>query len=212
MKIIGLTGRARAGKGTVAGVIKQYCETKNLVCVTYAFADPIYAMIQALLQADDVDFPYGKNENNPAVLLGTSPRYADKSKDIPWLGVSIRTLAETLGDEWGQRLINRDIWRIKAAQWLDRVKYADDADVAVFTDVRYYDEAVFVQKEGGCLIRVSRPDTPAQKPTQCVGGDPDHASRKGIAPARCDAFVVNCSTLDALRADAEYTFHLLTGI
>lgn len=210
MKIIGLTGQARAGKDTVARYIKQYCADKALICATYAFADPIYDMIQALLGAKSSDFPHGRNvglysPDRPSV-------YADKEKVIPGLGVSIRTLAETLGTEWGRQVIGPNIWTDMAHRWLEyRVKGL--VDVMIFTDIRYQNEADFVKKEGGKIIEVSVPqDQPASKPRQCVGGVDGHSSKNGIAPAQCDAFIVNRSTLDALRADAEYAFHSLTGV
>ncbi len=129
--IIGITGRARSGKDTVAefilGAIGGY---------RYSFADPLRAMLVPL--GVDMNDPYWK---------------ARKEEVIPALGVSPRRMLQTLGTEWGRNLINDDLWVLMAQQRL-----LNNGPGMIIPDVRFENEAAWVRRHGGLLIHVSRPD------------------------------------------------------
>jgi hypothetical protein len=84
MILIGLHGKAHAGKDTVGQMLVGYGLDR------VAFADPIKRMlIEGLgLTAEHFDSPL-------------------KEEPIPWLGKSPRQLMQTLGTEWGRDLVNR---------------------------------------------------------------------------------------------------------
>lgn len=132
--LIGITGRARSGKDTVANFI-----VAAIGGYRYSFADPIRAMLVPL--GVDMSDPYWQ---------------ARKEEPIPALGVSPRRMMQTLGTEWGRQLINPDLWLIMAHQRL-----LGNGPGMVVSDVRFENEAAWIRKHGGRIIHVIRPDTKA---------------------------------------------------
>lgn len=129
IRVIGVTGRARAGKDTVANMIKDHIGGSR-----YSFATPIYDMLAAI----GFDF--------------RSSTWSDhKDKTIPGLGVSPRRMLQTLGTEWGRELVHPDFWLMLAEIQLDKMSRM------VVSDVRFENEATWVRKHG-VLIRVVRTD------------------------------------------------------
>lgn len=132
--LIGITGRARSGKDTVANFI-----VAAIGGYRYSFADPIRAMLATL--GVDMSDPYWQ---------------ARKEEPIPALGVSPRRMMQTLGTEWGRQLINPDLWLIMAHQRL-----LQSGPGMVIPDVRFDNEAAWIRKHGGRIIHVFRPDAKA---------------------------------------------------
>lgn len=132
--LIGIAGRARSGKDTVANFI-----VAAIGGYRYSFADPIRAMLVPL--GVDMSDPYWQ---------------ARKEEPIPALGVSPRRMMQTLGTEWGRQLINPDMWLIMAHQRL-----LQNGPGMVISDVRFDNEAAWIRKHGGRIIHVIRPDTKA---------------------------------------------------
>lgn len=132
--LIGIAGRARSGKDTVANFI-----VAAIGGYRYSFADPIRTMLAPL--GVDMSDPYWQ---------------ARKEESIPALGVSPRRMMQTLGTEWGRQLINPDLWLIMAHQRL-----LQNGPGMVVSDVRFDNEAAWIRKHGGRIIHVIRPDTKA---------------------------------------------------
>lgn len=132
--LIGIAGRARSGKDTVANFI-----VAAIGGYRYSFADPIRAMLAPL--GVDMSDPYWQ---------------ARKEEPIPALGVSPRRMMQTLGTEWGRQLINPDLWLIMAHQRL-----LQNGPGMIIPDVRFDNEAAWIRKHGGRIIHVVRPDTKA---------------------------------------------------
>jgi hypothetical protein len=129
--LIGITGRARSGKDTVANFV-----IAAVGGYRYSFADPIRAMLMPL--GIDMSDPYWQ---------------ARKEDVIPVLGVSPRRMMQTLGTEWGRNLISPDLWVVLAHQCLLR-----NGPGMVIPDVRFENEAAWVRKHGGRIIHVVRPN------------------------------------------------------
>lgn len=129
-KLIGLVGRARVGKDTVAEYLwEQY------TLLPYAFAVPVKDMLEP--------------------VFGDLFYRGDREQPIEWLGKSPRQLMQTLGTDWGRDMIHPDLWVLIAdQQWKN---YPGRAGM-VFTDVRFRNEAEWVLREGGTLIHLVRPD------------------------------------------------------
>lgn len=161
--LIGIAGRARSGKDTVANFI-----VAAIGGYRYSFADPIRAMLVPL--GVDMSDPYWQ---------------ARKEEPIPTLGVSPRRMMQTLGTEWGRRLINPDLWLIMAHQRL-----LQNGPGMVISDVRFDNEAAWIRKHGGRIIHVIRPDTKAVEA---------HASEDGIEMQDTDARLFNSGTLEELQ-------------
>lgn len=132
--LIGIAGRARSGKDTVASFI-----IAAIGGYRYSFADPIRAML----------VPLGVDMNDPYWQ-------ARKEDVIPALGVSPRRMMQTLGTEWGRQLINPDLWLIMAHQRL-----LQNGPGMIIPDVRFENEAAWIRKHGGWIIHVIRPEAKA---------------------------------------------------
>lgn len=127
--VIGLTGRARSGKDTVA----DFLIAARPGLRRYAFADPIRKML----------IPLG-------VDLRDDYWVERKEETIPLINASPRRLMQTLGTEWGRNLIHPDLWLRFAEQDL-----LNNGPGVVITDVRFENEAEFVRKYG-VLIHIKR--------------------------------------------------------
>lgn len=131
--IIGLAGRARAGKDTVAETILRIGAARY----RYRMAGPIKAMLKAGLDIDvDADD-------------------AGKDSRLTHLGRSARELLQLLGTDWGRNLVHRDIWVIEAQQ-----AYMGQGAGMVISDIRFANEAHWVRQAGGKVIHVQRHNAP----------------------------------------------------
>lgn len=139
--IIGFTGKAGAGKDTAANVLVEHYGFHQV-----AFADPMRAMMEALLE------PAGLEEYMKRDL---------KEATIPELGVSYRHMMQTLGTEWGRGL-GSDFWiRLAGARI-----YSSRASLInrwVISDVRFPNEAEWIQARGGRVIHIARPGIQAAR-------------------------------------------------
>lgn len=131
-RLIGLVGKARVGKDTVAGHILD-----NYGLMQYAFADPLKDMLEA--------------------VFGDKFRGGDREQVIDWLGKSPRQLMQTLGTEWGRDCVHPDLWVLFAEQeWLKA--QARKAPGLVISDVRFDNEAAWIHGAGGLLLEIVRPE------------------------------------------------------
>ena len=167
MVIIGLTGPAGCGKDTVADHLAS-----ELGYARYAFADPLRAALVAGLGIDPACFTNRDLKEKPHVLYGVSPR----------------RMLQTLGTEWGRKLIADDVWLRRAALFAHQAA-RKGSKALVISDVRFENEAAWVRKQG-LLLHIHRPD---------VGAVETHASEAGVSfVAGADARIENTSTVQAL--------------
>lgn len=139
LAVIGVTGAAGAGKGTVAAMLGWH---------EVSFADPLYDMISAMTR-------YSVEQLKDRQF---------KEQVIPWLGKSPRQLLQTLGTDWGRDIVAKDVWRRIFAQ---RIRGAQLLGVCcvVVPDVRFDDEADLIHDEfRGVIWEVTRPGAQT-----CVG-------------------------------------------
>lgn len=172
--LLGLTGRAGAGKDTVAAYLEaQYA------FAPIGFADPIRDMLGVLLQHVEVDGAWLCERDL-------------KELPAPVLGLSYRALAQTLGTEWG-RSLRADLWlRIGEYRTNQRL---DAGDNVVLCDVRFPNEAAWLKAAGGVLVRVER---------DSVADVRAHESEQHTSALEADHVIENNSSLGALehRIDA----------
>ena len=137
MAIVGLTGYARSGKDTVAGIlVNEYGFTR------VAFADKIKELLWHV---------------NP--LLETFYDLQSSVDEIGWeeskKDSEVRRLLQDLG-VGARRVLGEDVWVITALREMD-----DTDQKYVVTDVRFENEAVMIKQLGGQLWRVKRPGVEA---------------------------------------------------
>jgi hypothetical protein len=136
--LIGLTGRAGAGKDTLADHL-----VSSFGYVKYSLASPL------------------KNGLN-ATFGFTPEQWTDrawKEEVIPWIGRSPRQLAQTLGTDWGRELVAGDIWLRCAGNFIDTLPKGCPG--VVIADVRFNNEALFIKHRGGVVCQITRPDVEA---------------------------------------------------
>lgn len=134
--IVGLIGKKRAGKDTVAETL-----TREFGFVRYAFADPLKATMLDL----DPFVPDGWLYSRLSDLV--RERGWETAKEIPEVrrllqahGVAIRT-------------------HVSESVWVDATmsRVMDETRPVVVTDVRFPNEADTIEAAGGVLVRVHRP-------------------------------------------------------
>lgn len=141
--VIGIAGRARSGKDTVASFILAAVGGYR-----YSFADPIRAMLVPL--GIDMSDPYWQDR---------------KEEVIPALGSSPRRLMQTLGTEWGRDTIHPNLWLLLANQRL-----LNAGPGMIVSDIRFENEAQWVRNCGGMVIHLFRPDAPNVEAHASEGG------------------------------------------
>lgn len=112
-----------------------------------------------------------------------------KEKPLEALGgVTPRKMMQTLGTEWGRKLIDEDLWVNVAKQRIARIGNSSPVDLVyvLITDIRFNNEAPLCD----AILRVNRDD---------VSDVPKHASEKGIFKKHVKWEVDNNGTLVDLR-------------
>lgn len=128
-QIIGIAGKARAGKSSVAAYIAEHYGAEVL-----AFADPIRAGLMRMF-------------NIPQSFMEE-----DKELAIPGIGASYRKMAQTLGTEWGRGMIHPDVWLLHMGR---RIGVLDAEGRVVIPDVRFPNEADWIRSQG-VLVHIVR--------------------------------------------------------
>lgn len=138
--LIGLTGRAGAGKSTVAAYLEHEWAMHQI-----AFAEPIQSMLCQLFSMAGIDGAW------------TAERGL---KELPTtLGFSYRHLAQSLGTEWARHQLADDFWLRVAAARIDAPLMR--AEHVVISDVRFPNEATWLRGRGGVVVRVLREGLPS---------------------------------------------------
>lgn len=133
MILVGIAGRAGAGKDTVGDILIR----------DYGFAATHFAFRLKQMISD---------------LLGEGiERWADRDwreTVHPRSGQTPRYMAQTLGTEWGRETISSTLWIDDTFRRLDGGKLPRVA----ITDLRFENEASHIRARGGRVIHVKRPD------------------------------------------------------
>lgn len=196
IKIIGLTGKARAGKDTVANIIHSYMTQHTDMTVNFedtyvlgleSFAAPIKSMVAMLL-----DFFAVGSIQQPTTLQP----YIDgdkKEEIIDVLKASPRKLMQTLGTEWGRNLISDSIWIDSMKARIGMYKHAIDhghaGALVVCTDTRFDNEAEALTSMGGVIVEVVRDEAPEVA---------EHASEGGIDSKYITITIFNNGSIEDL--------------
>lgn len=166
--LIGLAGRAGAGKSTVSFHLEDKHDFEPV-----AFAAPIQAMIFALFNESGIDGAWCVER---------------ELKELPSaIGPSYRELAQTLGTEWGRQLMGKEFWLRIALRKLQLARQ-HEADV-VISDVRFANEAEWLRAQGGVLVRIDRRNASAVR---------DHASEREGDTIAADHVIDNNGSLAVL--------------
>ncbi|WP_043309539.1 deoxynucleotide monophosphate kinase [Pseudomonas sp. ML96] len=166
--LIGLAGRARVGKDTVARYLAAH-----LTLISYAFADPLKQALASMFH-----------------LTASQLDGAEKEQPLPWLGKSPRELMQRLGTEWGRNQVHPQLWLLLAELNLQLLAEHDQAmKGVVIRDVRFDNEAEWVRSKGGVILHITRPDADEVA---------HHSSESGVRRCASDFALVNDGTLNDL--------------
>lgn len=166
--IIGLAGRKRAGKDSFADAF-----LKRRPMLRDSFAYPIKQAIAAMFEITIEELESRKHEF------------------IPGIGKAYRDLMQTLGTEWGRDKVHADIWVELLAE-----RYAKSATRnLMITDVRFDNEAKWINNQGGKVFLISRP----------VGTNLDkHRSEKGVDDKYISGVIFNDHSLEVFQNVAKH--------
>lgn len=165
-RLIALTGLAGSGKTTAAEALMEQG------WVRVKFADTLKRMVRAMGLTDE------HVEGDLKEVL------------VDWLGRRTpRYLMQSLGTEWGRRMVHPDVWVSIARQRILEAQ-ADGFDVVV-DDCRFDNEAAAVRALGGHVVGIVGRGGIA-------GG---HVSEAGVVP---DMSITNDGSLEAFRARVVY--------
>ena len=129
--IIGLAGKARAGKTTAADYIAAKHEIHS-----YAFADPLKAAACQLFGI------------TPQMAYGTGGY--DREQIVTQWGISVREMLQKLGTECMRMNFGADFWTKRAEIAADQHRHL------IISDLRFDNEAAWVKSKGGIVINITR--------------------------------------------------------
>lgn len=177
--VIGLVGYAGSGKDTVARYMRDHKKYERV-----ASADPIKRMVMSLMEASGF-VGRGIHPEDPDFY-----DFFEKHKNTEMFpGATLRRVLQTLGTEWGRKLIDQDIW-VRCSIEITR-SFLSSEHLVVWTDVRFPNEADAVLNEfGGQLWYIYRPGMDVMK----------HESESHIwdIRERCSRMIPNTSDLAVL--------------
>ena len=134
--VIGIGGKKTAGKDYTANIIKEFFESKDEKVQLIAFADTLRDVTKTL--GIDVDGIYASGQKDSLILPG-------------W-NITLRELLQYLGTDC-LRSKNENVWVDSAHSKID-----PDANVVIFTDVRFQNEIDYVESfNRGSSVYINNP-------------------------------------------------------
>jgi hypothetical protein len=192
--LIGLVGATGCGKTTLAnGLVSRRGFTR------VHMGQPIKDMLRTLgLSTEQLTGPPDVRKRPTDLLGGRSPRHA----------------METLGTDWGRRMISSDIWA-NVVEMRVRQMWSHSPAPVVIDDLRFPSDWAVVRRLDGTLVRVIRPglrntrsvadriahQLPASRPVLAALGFPTvHETEYHWHDAPADIELTNDSTPEALES------------
>jgi hypothetical protein len=186
--LIGLySSDMRSGKSTVASML-----TERFFGLTQSFAGPFYGFITEIAAPF---LPGGEAE----VRQWLSDERKDKAL-IPGLGVTLRSMLQTIGTNWGRDCVNAQLWTMLAEQ---KALKALKSYSVIFDDMRFPNEFAMIKRNSGKCIRIHRPG---------VGSRGDTGIGEGLLDNHdFDFDIYNEHSLADLKKNVWYVADLISG-
>lgn len=140
MKILGISGKKRAGKDTLLSFLGEYSAVPGyLPIIRKSFADPLRQEVADFLVAMKIT---KSSEEGISLLLGEDTKEEFRPL-MQWWGTNYRR--KYFGEDYWVRAFEASLSSLKTKPVL-----------VVVPDVRFPDEAKFIESIGGSVIRVER--------------------------------------------------------
>jgi len=189
--LIGLHGKARTGKDTLANyLIKKH---------------------QLLRYGPSV-----RVKDTTAVMFDFPRWYLDddtmkETYDDFW-GMTYREMAQKVGKESSRDVFGDDIWMRHVERLLINIEHGIDMDIVghvkgiILADIRYTNEAVWVKNHGGTVFFIVRDNAPA------ISGVEGHAGEAGLPLDLADSIIYNDGTIEDMYRHADNFLEYARGI
>lgn len=221
--IIGLSGKARSGKDTVAGIIREY----EIEAIQYNLADPLKACVNDWLgwgyqhgYGDQKETPQALQPNFEALVgyimkyFGAHASPEQAVKVVEQMREEFEAGRHRAVHNFAQNMFQedrtRDDWFIisprQVYQWFGTegmrqhvdddlwLKLIPDAGLVLLADVRFENEAQYVRDNGGVVVHITRPDC-----QEIVA----HSSESGIVQQDKDYYLYNDGSIADLTCAVE---------
>lgn len=213
--VIGIGGKLRAGKDTVADyLVAHYGFGKTYMSEPLQAA--LYTLDPWIVSPVPLSVPAEKSVQ----------RYRELADDIGYTEAKkipeVRRLLQVLGTEVGREQLGQDTWVNAARKKIEELR---EHGPVVLTGVRYPNEAEMIQELGGILVWVERPEEPnllgtstTSIPIQSIEGSEDpsklhaHSSETSLGRDDFHIRVINDSTLAMLHARTDALMTTLAQI
>jgi hypothetical protein len=194
VRVIGLTGRARAGKDTVAAMIAE--ELGDFVR-REALADRLKVSAARALGFDGSDEELVGVMDTLKVCGSVHAAVEHGQYDVQESFLNGREFLQRYGTEAHRDVFGVDFWLDAVLPLTDEGNPSrNDHDVLIVSDVRFPNEAQRVLDYGGEVWEVIRPE--GERPGA------EHVSEAGVPPSLVTLSIVNGGTLDELRASVQW--------
>lgn len=184
-RLIGICGKARSGKDVASQFLVDTHQFH-----TYKMAAPIKRALAAMFQVD--------------------PEFIENQKEdmLPNHVYTPRELLQTMGTEWGRDTVGMDIWLDFLRREWDEINQYNNSTYGplpglVISDIRFDNEADYIRRCGGVVIRVLREDADDIRP---------HKSEAGIRPNLIDQVVRNDSDINTFIEEFVARLNLLSDL
>ena len=179
MKLIGLGGLKGCGKSTIARHVGLVAARHAQSHVTYSFASPMKAMVDALMRDVGLDETQRLN-------------YLDNKEVgiVALQGFSMRTILQTLGTEWARDCLDDDFWS-EIGRMRIRQAARHRTALIMFDDVRFENEAEMIREEGGKVIQLQRYNVEAGDGhvSEAMSYEPDLVVHNNDEPMRVAEYI-----------------------
>jgi len=174
--LIGIAGKKRVGKDTVAKMLKTALYQRSTKAVIVSFAQPIR----------DISHTFGFTANQI---------FTDKDEINPIWGISWRTFAQQIGTDVFRNTWRSDVWiRILEMRLHAFTKHSDN-DFIIISDVRMDSEVEFIKECKGFVINIIRDTDKMEKNIDT------HITEQGVSTWNIS--IMNMDTLDVLQKKCE---------
>lgn len=186
--IIGIHGKLRSGKDTVARLLSEKFIELGFKTRKRAFADSLREVVEKIICVERkfVDDSYSTQ----------SLDFTEEQKNtyIPEFDLTIGQMLQHLGTETMRDHFNINVW--VNSLWLN-IKDIYENEIVIVTDVRFINEVKFLRDTGCILINVEgKPTTQTDESTR----DKNHSSETSLDSFNEYDFVIkNDGTLDELK-------------